>query len=186
MHPLLNLARQAIAANMSGAPLGPASSGDGSDQDQVPSQGVFVTLFSPGRRLRGCIGRMQPQHNDLRDEVATCAVAAASNDPRFPPVGNDELDKLELEISLLGPEEKVGDVSVLDPDRFGVVVRHEGRTGVLLPQVQGVDTAREQIAIALRKGGIEPNAPYALTRFPVTKLTATNHVTDEGDALAAG
>jgi AmmeMemoRadiSam system protein A len=182
MHPLLDLARQAIAANISGAPLPTVGRGDGdaSDQERLPSQGVFVTLFSPGKQLRGCIGRMQPMHTDLRDEIATCAVAAATRDPRFPPVERHELEQLELEISLLGPEERVGDERALDPRRFGVVVRHAGRTGVLLPEVQGVDSAREQVAIALRKGGIDPASPYELTRFPVTKLKAA-----EGEALAA-
>ena len=112
--------------------------------------------------------------------AATSALAAATRDPRFPPVGSHELDELELEISLLGPEEQVGDESALDPHRYGVVVRHDGRTGVLLPEVQGVDSAREQVAIALRKGGIDPGAPYELNRFVVTKLKANG-----GDAVAA-
>lgn len=159
---LLQIARDAIAARLLGRTLAPPPG--------PPAVGVFVTLFSPGHRLRGCVGRMEAITDDLHAEVASCAVAAAFHDPRFPPLDLSELDDLDIEISLLGPEEEVTHADALDPQRYGVVVRYGPRTGVLLPGVEGVTSAEEQVAIALRKGGILPTHRFSLWRFEVAKV----------------
>ena len=74
-------------------------------------------------------------------------------------------------MSVLGQAEQVIDVGELDPARFGVIVSHGQRRGVLLPEVQGVDDPKEQVRIALRKGGISESEPYRLERFTVSKVT---------------
>lgn len=166
LRPYVSLAREAILAHLEGrrprAPL---------DLNPVPSQGVFVTLHRRAdHSLRGCIGHMSPTRANLDDEVASCAVSAASQDPRFLPVERDEVDGLDIELSLLEEEEPVASFADLDPAVFGVVVRADGRTGVLLPDIEGVDSVEQQVGIALRKAGIPPGMPYALTRFRVTKV----------------
>ena len=159
---LLAIARRAIGALLSGEPFAP--------EEGPPSRGVFVTLWSPGHRLRGCIGHMQPAFKDLHQEIASCAVAAATRDPRFAPLPLPELAELELEISIIGKEEKALSEADLDPERYGVVVRRGDRTGVLLPNVEGVQNARQQVDIALRKGGIDRSEPFSAARFEVQKL----------------
>jgi AmmeMemoRadiSam system protein A len=133
--------------------------------------GVFVTLFSPGRRLRGCIGRMEPLQEDMARELADCAVSAATRDPRFDTVRPDELDSLSYEVSLLAPKEPIDSVDELDPSRYGVVVRAGLRQAVLLPHIDGIDTAEQQLVAVLQKGGIRPNEPFEMWRFAARKIT---------------
>jgi len=134
------------------------------------SCGVFVTLRESSGALRGCIGHMQAQHATLAAEVADCARSAASSDPRFPPVSIEELPQLSIEISLLAAPERVHDLSTLDARRYGVLVSHGGRRGVLLPDIQGVDTVEDQLRIAGDKGGLPRDEPWAVHRFEVEKL----------------
>ena len=133
-------------------------------------QGIFVTLWSPGHQLRGCIGHISPVGDTLAEEVAVCAVSAATQDPRFPPVQAAELDRLELEISVLHPPEPVNELSDLDPETYGVVVTAGGRRGVLLAGVDGVQDVAHQIDIARRKAGIGPTEAFTLQRFAMTKI----------------
>jgi len=131
---------------------------------------VFVTLRSPEGELRGCIGRTEPIFGSLALEVADCAVAAATRDHRMPSVETRELTRLGIEISVLEPPEPIESASQLDPKRFGVVVSQGERRGVLLPEVEGVDTVDDQLRIAMRKGEISAHAPYRLQRFRVHKV----------------
>ncbi|MDP6935675.1 MAG: AMMECR1 domain-containing protein, partial [Myxococcota bacterium] len=89
--------------------------------------------------------------------------------PRFDPVSEDELDELDIEVSVLEPPERVEGLDALDPSTFGVVVTSGDRRGVLLPDVSGIDTAEEQVRIACRKAGIDPAGDVALSRFTVRK-----------------
>ncbi len=134
-----------------------------------PSTGAFVTLHKNGR-LRGCIGHLAPTREGLWAELATVGRAAALNDPRFPALGEDELDDLDLEVSLLQPPEPVPGPEALDPARFGCIVTAGSRRGVLLPDIDGVDTVQEQVAICRRKAGIGPHEPVRLERFTVSKV----------------
>lgn len=137
----------------------------------APAAPVFVTLRRLDGELRGCIGTTFPTEPDVVAETARSAVLAASRDPRFPPLGPEELAGVRIEVSVLLPEEPVVDFADLDPTRYGVVVRDgRGRQGLLLPDVPGVDDARAQVAIARRKGGIDIDAPVRLTRFEVLKF----------------
>ncbi len=131
---------------------------------------VFVTLRTSDGQLRGCIGELQPSRRDLVSEVAHFAVAAATSDPRFPPVQLEELDDLKVEISVLDTPQPVASRAQLDPDEFGIVVSADGRRGVLLPEIAGVVTVDQQLRIALNKAGIGVDEPYEIERFRVHKV----------------
>lgn len=133
---------------------------------------VFVTLRQADGELRGCIGSLAPQQANLWQETRDRALAAAFQDPRFPPVKLSELALLQFEVSVLTAPETVDREELLDPKRYGVVVHGSGgRRGVLLPDLEGVDTVDQQIAIACRKAGLRPGAVEALERFEVIKLS---------------
>lgn len=115
--------------------------------------GVFVSLHEGGE-LRGCIGTIEPTRKSVAEEIVRNGVAACSEDPRFPPVRADELDYLELSVDVLFPAEPVASEDELDPVRYGVIVSKGWRRGLLLPNLEGVDTVEQQVAIAKRKAGI--------------------------------
>lgn len=162
MSPLAQLARRAIEVWSLGRVMRtPAGT--------TPSAPVFVTLHAPSGELRGCIGHLVPVRATLEDEVAMIAVLAASRDPRFPPVAPEEVPDLKIEVDVLGPSEPISDLSALDPARYGVVVLAEGRRGVLLPGIDGIDEAEVQVAIACQKAGINRDMPYRIERFEVTR-----------------
>ncbi|MCB1053723.1 MAG: AmmeMemoRadiSam system protein A [Acidobacteria bacterium] len=132
--------------------------------------GCFVSLHErDSGDLRGCIGTIEPQQSDFLLEVRENAIAAATRDPRFEPVSVQELDDLTIEVSELKPPETIPDPEYLSPWRYGVVVEARGRRGVLLPALDGIDTAEQQIAIARRKAGLDPYEPVQLWRFEVVK-----------------
>ncbi|MBK6811252.1 MAG: AmmeMemoRadiSam system protein A [Sandaracinaceae bacterium] len=166
---LLNVARDAIAARLEGRtfvpPHLPASFGD-------TARAVFVTLRQPGGELRGCVGRLEPSRTSLAHEIAESAISAALEDPRFLPVSRGELDGLTMEISLLEPPEPARGLQDLDPKHYGVVVHSGQLRGVLLPDIEGVDSAEQQVNIARMKARISPAAEYQLERFRVRKVPA--------------
>lgn len=162
---LLGVARRAIEEALTGRPitLPPLP------EVSVPG-GIFVTLWSPGRQLRGCIGHVGPVRRPVAREVADCAVAAAMKDRRFPPVRRAELADLRIEVSFLGPLERVRSLDALDPARFGVVIAQGSHRGVLLPRLEGVSSAVRQLAIACEKGGVDPDLPFEVYRFEVESI----------------
>ena len=129
---------------------------------------VFVTLRK-GNALRGCIGTLEPRWPSIAHEIILNAIAAATEDSRFPPVEQEELASLLYEIDVLTPLEAVADASALDPQRYGVAVEALGRRGVLLPAIEGVSSAEEQVAIAKRKAGLTPECAVRLYRFEVLR-----------------
>ncbi len=163
---LLQIARAAIAQHLGvpGAPPDPLP-----DAWQKP-RAVFVTLRKPDGDLRGCIGQLSPTRATMAEEVSHFAIAAASEDPRFPPLRPDELAELQIEISVLEPPETVPSADYLDPQRYGVVVTAGERRGVLLPNIDGVDTIEKQLRIACHKGMIDPAEQPTLQRFLVRKV----------------
>lgn len=120
--------------------------------------GVFVSLKKQGQ-LRGCIGTILPTQSDAATEIIRNAVNAATADPRFPRVQPQELVELEISVDILTPPELIESLSELDPRRYGVIVRRGNRSGLLLPDLEGVDTVTEQVDIACRKAGIHPGEP---------------------------
>ncbi len=130
--------------------------------------GAFVSLHRFGR-LRGCIGTVEPTAANVAEEILQNAVSAATADPRFEPVRPEELSTLEVSVDVLGEAEPVDSIAALDPKRYGVIVSSGWRRGLLLPDLDGVDTAQDQVDIARRKAGIEPDAAVRLERFEVVR-----------------
>lgn len=130
--------------------------------------GAFVSLHKDGN-LRGCIGTILATKNTLAEEILENAISACSRDPRFEPVTVDELDDIEYSVDVLGEPERIFDVKQLDVKRYGVIVENGTRRGLLLPDLEGIDTVEEQIAIAKRKAGIRTDEKVALWRFEVIR-----------------
>ena len=130
--------------------------------------GVFVSIHKDGR-LRGCIGTFLPTRENIAREIISNAVSASTRDPRFDAVRPEELDKLEINVDVLSAPEKIRGKEELDVKRYGVIVSSGSRRGLLLPDLDGVDTVEEQIDIARRKGGIREGEPIQLERFEVVR-----------------
>ena len=152
---LLHIAREAVAAEVLGRQLS-------LPQQSVPHEasGVFVTLKRRGE-LRGCIGTLQCR-TGLAEEVARMACESATQDPRFPRVSSDEVPELSLEISVLGPLERIDPA---DPDaivlgKHGLVVEQGMRRGLLLPQVatEWGWTVEQFLRQTCRKAGLPDDA----------------------------
>lgn len=132
--------------------------------------GAFVSIHKQGS-LRGCIGTILPTEDNVAAEIIQNAISASSFDPRFDPITADELKYLEINVDVLGEPEDIASPSQLDVKRYGVIVSSGGRRGLLLPDLEGVDTVEEQIDIARRKGGIRPGERIKLQRFEVVRHT---------------
>lgn len=160
---LPTIARAAILAELMGRPLSQGSARE--------PRGVFVTLRNGRGALRGCIGSIEPATKSLEQEVARSAVRAAFRDSRFSPVTRDELDRLTIDVSLVGPLERIESLSDLDPSKYGVIVTSGARRGVLLPDIPSIDSVEEQLQVALSKGGIEGDEPITVHRFTARKVS---------------
>ena len=130
--------------------------------------GAFVCLKARGL-LRGCIGTTEPTRETLAVEIIENAVAAATRDPRFDPVGIDELAELAITVDVLSEPEAVADDTQLDHLRYGVIVRAGARHGVLLPDIEQIDSVQEQLEVVRQKAGIGPGEIIELFRFEVIR-----------------
>src|SRR3990170_3319109 len=174
-HPLVTLARDAVEVYVRGRrlfdpPPLPLDSLPAIWRGLPARAGCFVSLKTLEGALRGCIGSVQPQEPDLPREVVRNAVDAAARDPRFLPVAAEELPFLAYSVDVLTEPEPAGGLHKLDPGRFGVIVQNGHRRGLLLPAIEGVETAEQQVAIAKSKAVIEPHEPVTLWRFAVQRL----------------
>ena len=138
--------------------------------DELLSQtaGAFVTLYKNGR-LRGCIGTIAPTTECIAAEIIQNAISAGLNDTRFDPVKRAELPYLKYKVDILGVPESISGPEKLDVKRYGVIVTSGRKRGLLLPNLDGIDTVSEQIAIARQKGGIADNEEVTLERFEVVR-----------------
>lgn len=132
-------------------------------------RGVFVSIKKHGQ-LRGCIGTIEPTKDNVAEEVIHNAVSASTRDPRFPSITPDELEDLTISVDLLSPLEKVTDQGQLNPKKYGVLVSSKSKKGVLLPDLEGVDTVEEQLRIAKRKGSIALQEKFKIQRFEVKRF----------------
>ncbi len=130
--------------------------------------GTFVSIKKKGE-LRGCIGTFQPTTDNVAEEVIQNALSAATRDPRFPSVRSDELDDLEYSVDVLTTPEKVQNKEELDPQKYGIIVVSGTRKGLLLPDLDGVDSVDDQINIASAKAGIQMGEDIELYRFEVRR-----------------
>ena len=130
--------------------------------------GVFVSLKKRGK-LRGCIGTIAAGRECIADEIINNAVSAGTEDPRFAPVSRIELEELTYSVDVLGKAQPVESAEEFDTKRFGVIVTSVGRRGLLLPDLEGIDTPQQQIEIALQKAGIGRGEPYSIKKFEVIR-----------------
>lgn len=141
-----------------------------SEEGFLHKAACFVTLHNKSdNSLRGCIGTLSPNQSDLKEEIHTNALSAALNDPRFSPLRADELNKISISVDVLDTPEAVSSLEELDPKVYGVIVSSGHKRGVLLPDLPGIDRIEDQMAIAMRKAGIEPGTPIHVERFKVTR-----------------
>ena len=142
--------------------------------DWVPDEilnakaGAFVSVHKFGA-LRGCIGTILPTKDNLAQEIVRNAVSAVSEDPRFEAVEPGELKWLEINVDVLSEPEKIKSKDELDVKKYGVIVQSGYKRGLLLPDLDGVDTVDQQVSIAMRKGGISPGDKIELFRFEVVR-----------------
>ncbi|MFQ5431346.1 MAG: AmmeMemoRadiSam system protein A [Nitrospinota bacterium] len=130
--------------------------------------GAFVCLKIKNR-LRGCIGTIEPSQDNLADEIISNAISASTHDSRFDPLAPDEIDDIEVTVDVLSEPEPVGSLSDLDPKIYGLIVKSGLKRGLLLPDIEGVDDAEQQLSICRRKGGIGDDEEVSLQRFTVTR-----------------
>lgn len=166
LHPIVKLARTAVESYVRD---GKTPEPEELTPDMKQRAGVFVSLHKHGK-LRGCIGTFEATQKNVAGEIIVNAVSSATRDPRFSPVDESELDDLEYSVDILSQPEPVADVSELNPEEYGVIVESGSRKGLLLPDLEGVESAEEQIAICRLKAGIAPEEPVDLYRFRVTRF----------------
>lgn len=130
--------------------------------------GVFVSLKKYGQ-LRGCIGTIASTMDNIAEEIMKNAISAGLEDPRFPPVSKEELSTLVYSVDVLGEAEAIASMEELNVKRYGVIVSKGRKRGLLLPNLEGIDTVEQQVAIAKQKGGIYENEAYELERFEVVR-----------------
>lgn len=164
--PLVALAREAVEeyvryGRMTSVPV-PAP------PELTARAGAFICLKKNGR-LRGCIGTIEPTKPSLAAEIIENAVNSATQDFRFEPVGPDELADLEYSVDVLSHPEQITSLTELDPKKYGVIVESGFKRGLLLPDLEGVDTIEDQVGIAMSKAGIFDDEPMTLYRFQVTR-----------------
>jgi AmmeMemoRadiSam system protein A len=170
-HPLVKLAKATIEAYVREQhTLDPPEELTPQMQERA---GAFVSLYDSLGNLRGCIGTIEPREPNLAREVIHNAINAATSDPRFPPVRADELDDLTIKVDVLTEPEPIDGPQELDPRRYGVIVQSASdyRRGLLLPDLEGVDTVEYQVEIARRKASIGSKERVKLYRFEVKRYT---------------
>lgn len=128
---------------------------------------MFVSIKKSGQ-LRGCIGTFFPATETIAHEIIANAIKSASLDPRFPPIDKSELADLMISVDVLSEPEPCNE-SQLDPSCYGVIVENGWRRGLLLPDLEGVGSVEDQVAIARSKAGIHPDEPIRLSRFTVER-----------------
>jgi AmmeMemoRadiSam system protein A len=165
MHPLVALAKKTVESFVR---EGKVIQVQEFAPEMTGRAGVFVSIHKSGE-LRGCIGTFEPQKKNVAEEVIANAISSATRDPRFLPIRPSELEDLEYSVDVLTTPHPITSKDQLDPKRFGVIVECGLRKGLLLPDLEGVDTVEYQIDICRQKAGILPDEPVRLYRFEVRR-----------------
>jgi AmmeMemoRadiSam system protein A len=131
--------------------------------------GTFVTLKKQDS-LRGCVGTLTPKYKNLAEEIIRNAIRAANDDPRFDPVEKRELASLTFSVDVLTPPEKIDNLTDHNIKQFGLILRGEGKKGVLLPDLDNIKSANQQLKVCLKKGDFTDNDTYELFRFEVKRF----------------
>jgi len=166
MHPLVKLAKETVEQYVRAKKI--ISPPADLTPEMNEKAGVFVSIKKKGQ-LRGCIGTFTHTTDNTACEIIQNAISAATQDPRFPPVNSKELNELEYSVDVLTEPEKIPGKKDLDPKKYGVIVKSGERRGLLLPDLEGVDTVDEQVSIASMKAGIFLGEPIELYRFAVKR-----------------
>ncbi len=165
VNPIVKLARDTVESYVCDGKMAQAG-------ELIPEMkekaGVFVSIHKHGQ-LRGCIGTFEPVKENVAEEIIANAISSATRDPRFPPVKASELADLEYNVDILSRPEQVKGIEQLDPKRYGVIVESGFNRGLLLPDLEGVDTVERQIEICRLKAGIPLVGPVTLYRFEVRR-----------------
>ena len=163
------LARETVKRLLTGQAL-PQSGHEVVDSELWNSrQSCFVSIKKANGDLRGCIGTLSPLCESLDKEIISNAVSASTRDPRFPPMISSELDNVIFSVDVLSEPETISGPSELDVKKYGVIVSQGYRRGVLLPDLEGVDSVGQQIQIAAMKAGIRDLDNINLERFEVVR-----------------
>ncbi|MDI6815500.1 MAG: AmmeMemoRadiSam system protein B [Dehalococcoidales bacterium] len=165
MHPLARLAKKTVETYVK---EGKTPQPEELTPEMKERAGVFVSIHKLGE-LRGCIGTFEPTKHNVAEEIITNAISSATRDPRFPPITPSELKDLSYSVDILTTPEPIPSKDQLDPKKYGVIVQAGWRRGLLLPDLEGVDTVDYQIEICRQKAGIAPNEPIKLYRFEVKR-----------------
>jgi len=166
LHPIVKLAKETVESYIREGKIPQPK--ELTPEMEKPA-GVFVSMHKHGE-LRGCIGTFEPTKANVAEEIIANAISSATRDPRFPPIAASELADLEYSVDILTKPEPVKDVSQLNPKKYGVIVEHGFRRGLLLPDLEGVDTVERQIEICRLKAGIPFDEPVSLYRFEVKRF----------------
>jgi len=167
VHPLVKLAiRSAEHFIETGKPL---ACPDPLPESLKQNAGVFVSIKKQGS-LRGCIGTITPKYKNLAEEVIQNTILAASQDPRFDSIQQRELPSLTFSVDVLTPLEKIDNLKGHNIKQLGLLVKGEGKQGVLLPDLENIKSAEQQLKVCLNKGGLSDGDQYELYRFKVKRF----------------
>ena len=166
-HPYISLAQESVHHYLNHSRK--LSCPEPLSKDLESRSGAFVSIKKL-KQLRGCIGTLEPCEPNLAMEIIENSLKAALHDPRFSPVTSEELQDLSYSIDVIRPLEKIFTIKELDPNIYGLMVRSNGKQGVLLPDLEGVDSTEEQIKICRAKGKISDDVPVEMYRFKVNRF----------------
>jgi AmmeMemoRadiSam system protein A len=172
-HPLVKLARETIESYVRHDQVPEALPEIELTPEMKETGGAFVSI-KKGGQLRGCIGTIEPRQANVAEEVIQNAISAAARDPRFPPVGLEELDELEISVDVLSTPEPIESVEQLDPKRYGLIVQSLEtplKRGLLLPDLPSIRTAEEQYhhTRVYKAGIVDDDEPIQMYRFEVVR-----------------
>ena len=169
MDPYVQLARNTIETYIRSRKVYIPDEEELTQEMKTVRAGAFVSIHENGE-LRGCIGTIEPVRENLAQEIISNAISASTRDPRFPPIRKDELDDLEISVDVLTQPESIQSKSQLDVKRYGVIVEKDFRRGLLLPDLEGVDSVGYQVYIARKKAGIADHEKgVSMYRFEVIR-----------------
>ena len=169
MDQYVKLAQNTIETYIRSGEIYEPSKDDLTEEMLILRAGAFVSIHK-GEDLRGCIGTIAPTQDTLAEEIILNAISASTRDPRFLPITEDELKDLSINVDVLSPAEPISSEAQLDVKRYGVIVQKGLQRGLLLPDLEGVDTVSQQVSIAKMKAGIPADDnEVSLFRFEVIR-----------------
>ncbi len=165
MHPIAELAKKAVETYVK---EGNVIQSEELTTEMKEKAGAFVSIHK-GDELRGCIGTFEPAEKNVAEEIIANAISSATKDPRFSPTTLEELEDLSYSVDVLTTPEPIESKDQLNPRKYGVIVEAGWERGLLLPDLEGVDSVDYQIDICRQKAGIAPDKPVKLYRFEVKR-----------------